>query len=197
LAAGPATAVENPAPPKLRLPGGAAPVGYRVALSIDPGEPTFTGSVDVDVRLSAASDVLWLNATELEFEKVSASSGGSPVGVRLIEGDPDFVGFAFERPVPVGELLLHAEYRGRIAETSTQGVFRQKDGDAWYVYTQLESTDARRAFPCFDEPGIKTPWELTLTIPAGTSAVSNTPIASETAAPSGGRVVRLARTEPL
>ncbi len=107
------------------------------------------------------------------------------------------MGFAFDRPLPAGEMDLHVDYEGSIDETSTQGVFRQKDGDAWYVYTQLETTDARRAFPCFDEPAYKTPWELTLTIPPGTSAVSNTPIVSEAPAKGGGKVVRFGKTEPL
>ena len=117
--------------------------------------------------------------------------------MRVIAGGEDFVGFAFDRAVPAGEIELHVDYAGAIDETSTQGVFRQKDGDAWYVYTQLETTDARRAFPCFDEPAYKSPWELTLTIPAGTSAVSNTPIASESPAKGGRKVVRFAKTEPL
>jgi alanyl aminopeptidase len=197
LAASLAAALD-PAPPALRLPAGAAaPTGYRVALTIDPGQTSFRGSVDIAARLLAPTQLLWLNATELQIDKVTALAGGSPVGVRVVPGGADFVGFAFDRPLSPGELALRVDYTGAIVETSTQGVFRQKDGDAWYVYTQLETTDARRAFPCFDEPSYKTPWELTLTIPAGTSAVSNTPIASETAAPGGGRVVRFTKTEPL
>jgi len=197
LLAGPAVASPGPEPPTLRLPGTAAPTGYRVALTVDPNQTAFRGSVDVGVRLSAPTEILWLHATELKIEKATASAGGSPVAVRVVPGGNDFAGFAFEKAVAPGELSLHVEYTGAIAETSTQGVFRQKDGDAWYVYTQLESTDGRRAFPCFDEPSYKSPWELTLTIPAGSSAVSNTPIVSETPASSGGRVVRFGKTEPL
>jgi alanyl aminopeptidase len=187
----------DPAAPKFRLPAVAAPAGYKVALTVDPASPTFQGTADIGIRVSEPIDVLWLNATELDIAKVSASAGGSPVGVRVVAGGEDFAGFAFDRQVPPGDLALHVEYTGKIDETSTQGVFRQKDGDAWYVYTQLETTDARRAFPCFDEPAFKSPWELTLTIPAGVSAVSNTPIASETPAPGGGKVVRFGKTEPL
>ena len=55
-----------------------------------------------------------------------------------------------------------------------------EDGGNHYIYTQFESTDARDAFPCFDEPSYKVPWQLTLHVPAEDTAVSNTPIASET-----------------
>ena len=197
LAAGPALAASDPEPPKLRLPTTAAPTGYRVALTVDPNATTFRGVVDVGIRLSVPTEFLWLNATELKVEKATASAGGSAVAVRVVPGGNDFIGFAFEKPVAAGELTLHVEYTGSIAETSTQGIFREKDGDAWYVYTQLETTDGRRVFPCFDEPSYKSPWELTLTIPAGSSAVSNTPIVSESPAPGGGRVVRFGKTEPL
>jgi alanyl aminopeptidase len=54
------------------------------------------------------------------------------------------------------------------------GLYRVKEGDAYYVYTQFEAIEARRAFPCFDEPGFKTPYEMTITVPKGLLAVANT-----------------------
>jgi alanyl aminopeptidase len=197
LGAGVALATPDPGPPRLRLPAIAAPTGYRVALAIDPGKETFRGSVDVAVLLTGPTELLWLNASGLKIERAEASAAGSPVGVRVVPGGADFVGFAFDRPAAPGDLALHVDYTGAIDETSTQGVFRQKDGDSWYAFTQFETSDARRAFPCFDEPSFKTPWELTLTIPAGTSAVSNTPVSSETAGEGGTRVVRFGKTDPL
>ena len=195
-----ASVPSDPSPPTLRLPATASPTGYRVALTIDPGKPTFEGSVDIGVRLAGPTELLWLHGTDLKIGKatVRPRAGGEAFAARVVPGGEDFVGFAFDRPVPAGEIDLHVDYTGSIDETSTQGVFRQKDSDAWYVYTQLETTDARRAFPCFDEPAFKSPWELTLTIPAGTSAVSNTPIVSESPAKTGGgKVVRFGKTEPL
>ncbi len=184
-------------PPKLRLPGTARPIGYAVDLAIDPSKETFRGSVDIAIRLGEETDLLWLHGADLTIEKATASAGGRSVGVKAVPAGGEFLGFAFERPVGPGELALHVEYTGRIDETSTQGLFRQKDGGDWYVFSQLEATDARRAFPCFDEPSYKVPWQLTLRIPKGTSAVSNTPIASEKPAPDGTRVVRFEKTDPL
>ena len=63
--------------------------------------------------------------------------------------------------------------------------------------TQFESLSARRAFPCFDEPGFKTPWELTLRVPAGLIAVANTKIISQTADADGLTTLRFAPTRPL
>jgi alanyl aminopeptidase len=70
-------------------------------------------------------------------------------------------------------------------------------GEDWYAYTQFEAIDARRAFPCFDEPSWKVPWRLTLRVPEKDTAVSNTPVASETAL--GGRMKAIAfeETRPL
>ena len=66
-------------------------------------------------------------------------------------------------------------YKGRVDLKDTQGLFRQREGDDWYVFSQFESIFARRAFPCFDEPGFKVPWQLTLHVPKNLVAVSNTP----------------------
>ena len=188
----------GPEPPALRLPATARPLGYAVDLTIDPGRETFRGSIDIQARLDEKTALLWLNGADLQVEKATASFGGRPVGVRAVPGGSEFLGFAFAEPVGPGELALYVEYTGRIDENSTQGLFRQKDGGNWYVFSQLEATDARRAFPCFDEPSYKAPWQLTLRIPKGTSALSNTPIASEEASGSdGARIVRFRKTDPL
>ena len=188
-----AAAASDPAPPKLRLPSGPRPADYRVALEIDPGKTTFRGAVDIAVRLPEETSLLWLNGTDLQIEKVTAGKSA----VRVVPGGEDFVGFAFDPPVGPGDLALHVEYTGKLDETSTQGLFRQKSGDDWYAFSQLETSDARRAFPCFDEPAFKTPWQLTLTIPKGTSGVSNTSIESEKDGPNNTRIVRFKKTPPL
>ncbi|HEY1250046.1 MAG TPA: M1 family metallopeptidase, partial [Thermoanaerobaculia bacterium] len=192
-------AVPDPAPPALRLPEVAEPIAYSLDLTIDPGQAGFHGAVDIDVRVKQKSDVLWLNAKELEIQKASVSMPSLASGTltpRILPGGTDFVGLAFEQPLSPGPLHLRLEFTGVMDETSTQGLFRQKDGEDWYAFTQFESTDARRAFPCFDEPAYKVAWNLTLRIPKGTSAVSNTLPAADTEE-GGRRVVRFAKTPPL
>ena len=187
----------DPQPPKLRLPSVAEPSGYAADLAIDPGKASFRGSIDIDIRIKAKTELLWLNATDLKIEKASVTGAGNPITVRMVPGGEDFVGFAFDRPIDPGAFRLHVDYTGTLGETTTQGLFRQKEGEDWYAFSQLESTDARRAFPCFDEPGYKVPWQLTLRIPKGTTAVSNTPIESDAAGADGSRVVRFKKTAPL
>jgi len=187
----------EPEPPKLRLPGGAAPVSYAVRLTIDPAQPVFRGAVDVEVRLDSKTTLLWMHGADLDGVKVTARAAGAAVGARALPEKDEFLGVAFDRPVGPGPLSLHFEYSGKLFENSTQGLFHQKDGNDWYAFSQLEATDARRAFPCFDEPGFKVPWQLTLEIPKGTTAVSNTPVESESDGPEGTRVVRFRRTEPI
>ena len=61
-------------------------------------------------------------------------------------GRENFIGFAFDKPLSPGGLKLHVEYSGKLDETSTQGLFRQKDGSDWYVFSQSSTIDARRRF---------------------------------------------------
>ncbi|MFD2271936.1 M1 family metallopeptidase [Undibacterium arcticum] len=73
----------------------------------------------------------------------------------------------------------------------------KKDGDHWYVYSQFESTSARRAFPCFDEPQWKTPWTLALTVKRDHVAVTNMPSISEENVGTDMKRIRFAPTLPL
>ena len=101
------------------------------------------------------------------------------------------------KAVPAGAAQLHIRYQGKISEKNSAGIFRSKDGSENYLFTQFESTDARRAFPCFDQPNFKTPWQLTLHVRKEHKAISNTPQVSEADEPNGMKAVKFAATKPL
>ena len=108
--------------------------------------------------------------------------------------------FTFAKPIPRGSYRLALEYSGVIG-TQAVGLFAldydAPDGRKRALFTQFENSDARRMVPCWDEPAYKATFELTVTVPKGEVAVSNTP-AAETKALDGGRTqVRFARTPPM
>ena len=180
-------------PPKLRLPEDVVPVEYRVDLRITPGQDQFSGIAEIDVNVRHATPVLWLHARELQF--TDTGIGDTPARVGL--SDTDFVALIPPRPLAPGPATIRMAYTGLVSRNLTDGLFQQKEGEDWYVFSKFEPVTARRAFPCFDEPSYKTPWQVTLRVPPGPKVFSNTPVSSETAEPDGTKVVRFARTKPL
>jgi alanyl aminopeptidase len=194
-AGSPAAAPE--APPTLRLPKTARPLSYSVDLTVVPERGAFSGDVDIEIELDRPARVIWVNATALAISKASLETKGRRLSARIVPGGEDFAGFSFERPVGPGRARLSASFTGTASETSTTGIFRQKAGEDWYAFTQFEAIDARRAFPCFDEPSWKVPWKLTLRIPEKDIAVSNTRVDSEEALGGGLKAVHFGETRPL
>ena len=100
-----------------------------------------------------------------------------------------------DRPIAPGNYTLDLEFKAPFDPHSV-GLYRTQAGGDGYAFTQFEATDARRAFPCWDEPSFKIPYQLTLVVPAADLAVSNTPVESDT--PGGAtRTVVFKRTPPL
>jgi cytosol alanyl aminopeptidase len=183
-------------PPGLRLPATFKPLAQRVELTLLPSAEGFEGTTDIDVELPAATDVLWLNAKAMVVKKASARVGDSEsIGQSFLS--PERVAVRFPHPLGPGRATLHFEFTGVISKTDDSGVFHQQEGGDWYAMTQFEETDARRAFPCVDEPSTKIPWEVTLRVPKELTAVANTPIVSTEPAGEGMKRVRFARTKPL
>ena len=186
-----AALAQDSAPPVLRLPDGVRPIRYAAELTIRPAESGFRGTIEIEVEVARPTPVVWLNARFLAVE--SASVGGT--AAQVIDGGQDFVGLRMQPPLAPGRSALRVEYRGELSERDTAGAFRQREAGEWYVYTQLEPIYARRVFPCFDEPAYKVPWQLTLVVPAGHLAVSNTPQVGETSLPDGMKRVAFAPTQ--
>jgi alanyl aminopeptidase len=194
LAAAAAPALD---PPKLRLSDNVQPVRYAVDLTVVPDRDTFRGAVDIDIDIRTAAPAIWLNASDLNIQDANFQPASGPSAkARVLDGGKDFAGLSFDHAVS-GRGLLHVAYQGKISRNSSAGLFQMKEGDRWYVYSQFEPTDARRAFPCFDEPGFKVPWQLTLHAPKGDVAVANSPELSETDEPNGMKAVKFKESKPL
>ncbi|MBV9771111.1 MAG: M1 family metallopeptidase, partial [Bryobacterales bacterium] len=184
-------------PPKLRLSGSVQPSRYAVDLTIVPDRDTFRGSVDINVEIRTSTEIIWLNAIGLDIQTAGFSPDlGAPLTATTVPSGGQFVGFAFNRMIS-GKGVLHVTYEGKISRNSSAGVFQLKENREWYVYSQFEPTDARRAFPCFDEPSFKVPWQLTLHVPKDDLAVSNTPVESQSRESKGMKAVRFKQSPPL
>ncbi len=186
-----------PEPPAgLRLPASLRALAQRVELTIVPSSPSFEGTTELDVELLSASDTLWLNARALRVTQASARQGATEARAQ-VSSSPDRVALRFETPIGPGRATLLLSFTGVLSDTEVTGLFHQQEGGEWYAMSKFEATDARRAFPCVDEPGAKIPWELTLNIPQALTAVSNTPLKQEEPGLEGMKRVHFARTKPL
>jgi alanyl aminopeptidase len=173
------------------------PIRYRADLTIVPDQDTFTGVIEIDLQFAEPTSILWLNSERLIVKDATLTVGHEKLAAKVIREPIDYVGFAFKHPVAPGDATLHVAYQGGINRKDQQGIFQMKDGDRWYVFSQFEALWARRAFPCFDEPAYKVPWQLTLRVKKDQVALSNTPILSETDAGDGMKEVKFAQTKPL
>ena len=163
----------------MRLGNTVKPLAYDAELTIVPTQEKFSGRVTIHLEFASATRFFWLNATQLEIRDATLTAGGTSFAAKPIAGGRDFVGMQFAKTVPAGRAVLTINYEGVIDRTETTGIFKQKDRDDWYAYTKFEPISARRAFPCFDEPGWKVPWHLALVVRATDVAAANMPVMSE------------------
>jgi len=176
--------------PSFYLPDSARPLSYRLDLRIDPSQPAFTGKVAIQIEAAEPSGELWLNGTGLTIAR--AVVDGKPARAEAVHNQ--FV--RLECTLPSGRHEVSIDYSASFTERPVGAYRRKSDGD-WYVYTTFTAIDARRAFPCFDEPRFKTPWEITITAPGSLMAIANTHAVSDSPAAGGWHQVRFAVTKPL
>lgn len=198
----PAPPPANPAPPVAdgdeRLTRKVEPLAYRLEFEIDPTLPHYRGATEIHVRVHEATSTLRLHAQGLDFEEAFAVRANAPDGprvpARVYPGKNGGLALAFSEPLD-GEWLLEFSYSAPLDEVP-MSLYRARDGDEWYAFTQFEALAAREAFPCFDEPQFKTPFTTSIITPASMKAASNAPLSKATPVGSGVRY-DFAITEPL
>ena len=169
------------------LPTDVVPTHYAIAVIPDAAHMSFTGSVQIDLDVKQATKVIQLNAADLTFSKVSLS-GVSEAPVTTFDTKQETATFSFKSPVSAGHHVLSIDYAGKINEHAAGFFALDYDtpaGKKRALFTQFENSDARRFVPSWDEPGIKSTFTLTATLPADEMALSNMPIARSEKLPGG------------
>jgi aminopeptidase N len=181
-----------------RLPEGAAPENYKLSFTPDLDKATFEGDETISIRVLQPTSEITLNAIDINFHDVTITSGGSAQKAKVTpEKDKEMVVLALEKPISAGMATVHITYAG-ILNNEMRGFYLGKDDQGRkYAATQFEATDARRAFPSFDEPGYKATFDITTVADKGQVAISNSKISSDTPGPGEKHTVRFATTPKM
>ena len=170
-----------------RLPDTVVPEHYTLTLTPDLKSATFSGVESIDVTVKQAVSSVTLNAAEIAFQSVTISAGGQEqTATVILDKGKEQARFEFPAPVPAGKAALSITYTG-ILNGELRGFYLSKTERRRYAVTQFEPTDARRAFPSFDEPAFKASFDVSLVAEAADTAISNGPIVSDTAGPGDGK----------
>jgi len=181
-----------------RLPTAVKPTHYRANLQVDLEAARFEGRLAIDLRLAEPQAALVLHAVDLTVTAAEVEVDGSatPIAAAGIRADAESETLTFDLPAPLppGQATLRLTWSGKFSP-GLRGLYRAGN----LAVTQFEAADARRVFPCFDEPAFKAVWQLTLEgVAPGVVAISNGRVLSdEPARGAEGRRVVFAPTPPL
>ncbi len=163
----------------VRLPAYVIPLRYEIKLKPDLEAAVFQGEETISLQLTKATKTLVLHANEISVESAEVLVGKEKHVARDISYDNklETVTFSFDKIIPVGKIKLHLTFSGILNELM-HGFYRshfEHEGKTHHLATtQFEATDARRAFPCFDEPAQKAIFDVSLIVPGDMTAISNT-----------------------
>jgi len=184
---------------RVLLPTDVRPKTYRLDLQPNLETFIFNGIAEVDVTVVNATSTVTLHAVDLKISSIQLVTKHetlTPLSYALDE-KKDTLSIVFKENLPLGDGTFKFVYTGTLNDQMA-GFYRSKytvDGqDRYLATTQFESTDARRAFPCWDEPCLKATFDVTLTVPSNRVAISNMPEVSSTVRTDGFRVIKFDTT---
>jgi puromycin-sensitive aminopeptidase len=202
--------IQDATEPEFRLPTGVVPRRYAIRLAPDLGAATFEGAEQIEIEISEARSTVVLNATELEISSATLLNGWLSQGVQTGDGEvlgveldetTEFLTLSAIDTLSPGKYTLSLTFSGILNDKLCgfyRSTFQDEAGNEQVIATtQFEETDARRAFPCFDEPALKAIFSITLDVPLGLFAVSNSGELEVVELEGGTRRVTFADTIPM
>ena len=181
-----------------RLAGTVIPEHYTLSFAPDLTQATFQGEASIDVQLLESTRSVTLHAAEMTFDTATVAAGGqTQMASVTFDARTETVTLTAPQLLPEGPATLHITYRG-VLNDELRGFYLSEANGRRYAVTQLEATDARRAFPSFDEPVYKATFDISLVIDAGDTAISNGALVSDTPGPNPGKhTLQFARTAKM
>ena len=167
-----------------RLPHIADPESYKLSFAPDFSNNTFAGVETIQVRVLQSTSEIVLNAAGIDFQAVTiaSSAGHQPAHVSL-DKEKQMAHLAVDKPLAQGPATIQIRYTGKLNDELRGFYIGKDDQGRKYAATQLEDTDARRAFPSFDEPNYKATFDVSVIADKDLNVISNGKVVSDAPGP--------------
>src|SRR5580704_3019052 len=170
-----------------RLPQNVSPQSYDLTFEPELANATFSGDETIHIRLEKPASSIVLNSAEIEFKEAIITAGSSQQTAAVaMDGKSESATLTVPDSIPAGPADIHIRYTG-ILNDKLRGFYLSQTARRRYAVTQFEATDARRAFPSFDEPAYKAVFRVALVVDKGDTAISNGKIVSDKPGPGSGK----------
>ncbi|HSP15516.1 MAG TPA: M1 family metallopeptidase [Thermoanaerobaculia bacterium] len=180
-----------------RLPQTVIPKHYRITLAPEIAAEKFSGDETIDVDVRQPSQAITLNAVDIDFDEASVTSGGRTQKAQVSTKAANQTATLTVGDPVSGAASIDIRFRGTLND-KLRGFYISRTPHRKYAVTQFESTDARRAFPSFDEPALKATFDVSAVIDNGDIAIGNGRVVSDKPGSSDGKhTVTFAQTKPL
>lgn len=178
-----------------RLPASVTPSFQKIELNIDPDARNYSGSTVIDITVNTPINKVGFYQIDLNITQAFLTQGDATMALTVSEGDYNINWGAAEEEIAKGDYQLTLQFEGKL-DISSDGMYLSQFEENNYIFTQFEDMHARKAFPSFDEPAFKIPYQLTIISPEKHLVVSNTPVAKRTVN-DGEQTVVFEKTKPM
>ena len=161
-----------------RLSKAVQPTMQRIDLNLNPDNADYQGTTVIDLTVHSDVDTIGLYWLGPKVEAIRLKSADGERSLTAEDDEYDIHRLGDGSKIAKGDYQLTMKFTADFS-TDALGLYRTEYQDKNYLFTQFESLYARRAFPLFDEPDFKIPYQLTLTVPKGMEVATNTPAIKE------------------
>jgi puromycin-sensitive aminopeptidase len=164
----------------VRLPTQVRPLRYQIDFTVDPDPGTFGGEESIELIFDLTARTFEMHSVGHEIFKATLEAGGKQMPI-TVEAKPEQERLLLTLPESViGPAVLTLRFTGKL-QSGLRGLYKVVHEGTAYAFTQFEPADARRAFPCFDEPALKAQFQISASVPEGLTALSNGEVVREEA----------------
>ncbi len=167
-----------------RLPSDVVPENYRLSFTPNLDKNSFSGDETIRVRVIKPTATITLNSVDIKVEQAVVTSASASGSEAKVTSDPkaEMISLNLAQPLPAGPATIHMKFTG-VLNDKLRGFYLSQTKRRKYAVTQFEATDARRAFPSFDEPAMKATFDITLVTDKNDTAISNGTVISDSPGP--------------
>ena len=165
----------DPANDPYRLNPAVQPQNQQLEMTLDPRQMRYTGETSIALDVLEDVDSILLHAQDMTITAASFGENDALASAKFEQLEHALLKISTGATIAPGQYELQISFEDNFNSDSVS-MYRVEENGRFHVFSQMEASEAREAFPCFDEPAYKIPWNMTLTVPTKMTAISNTPV---------------------